>query len=174
VNQIIRVIDKSLYYTLAGLMIAIVVDVSWQVFTRFVMANPSSYTEELAGFLLIWIGILGAAYAFRLKAHLGLDLVTAQLTGTKAKVVEIIGLFVCLGFSLSVMVYGGLRLVSLNLELNQVSAALGIKMAYIYTVLPISGTLISLYALLFLFHAFTGTCDDFTAANNAAHDTQSE
>lgn len=165
-NQIIRIIDKSLYFTLALLMVAIVLDVSWQVFTRFVMANPSSYTEELAGFLLIWIGILGAAYAFRLKAHLGLDLVTAKLRGTNAKVVEIIGLFVCLAFSLSVMVYGGLRLVALNIELNQVSAALGIKMAYIYTVLPISGALISLYALLFLAQAFAGTRDELTAAQN--------
>jgi len=168
VTKLIYTLDRALYFTLALLMTAIVVDVSWQVFTRFVLANPSSYTEELAGFLLIWIGILGAAYAFRLKAHLGLDLVTSKLTGTKARNVEIIGLLVSLGFSLSVMVYGGLRLVSLNLELNQMSAALGIKMAYIYTVLPISGILISFYALVFIYHALAGTSASLHPAQDTA------
>ncbi|MGJ8675406.1 MAG: TRAP transporter small permease, partial [Pseudoalteromonas sp.] len=44
-------------------MVAIVAVVCWQVFSRFIMRSPSSYTEELARFLLIWIGVLGAAYA---------------------------------------------------------------------------------------------------------------
>ena len=55
-------------------MIAIVTVVCWQVFSRFILRAPSSYTEELARFLLIWIGVLGASYAYRTKAHLGLDL----------------------------------------------------------------------------------------------------
>lgn len=149
----VKIIDTCLYITLALLMIAIVMDVSWQVITRFMMTKPSSYTEELAGFLLIWIGILGAAYAFRLKAHLGLDIVTAQLTGSRAKAVEIIGLAVSFIFSTSVMVYGGARLVSLTLELNQTSAALGVKMGYVYCAVPLSGLLISLYSLLFILDA---------------------
>ncbi|MDN3637555.1 TRAP transporter small permease [Simiduia curdlanivorans] len=135
-------------------MTAIVLDVSWQVITRFVMTKPSSFTEELAGFLLIWIGILGAAYAFRLKAHLGLDLVTAKLTGRRAQVIEIIGWAVCFLFSAAVMVYGGLRLVLLTLELNQVSAALGVKMGYVYCAVPLSGLLICLYSLVFIAEAF--------------------
>ncbi|BFM13225.1 TRAP transporter small permease [Simiduia litorea] len=150
----LKIIDTGLYLALALLMTAIVLDVSWQVITRFVMTKPSSYTEELAGFLLIWIGILGAAYAFRLKAHLGLDLVTAKLTGTRAQVIEIIGWVVCFIFSAAVMVYGGLRLVLLTLELNQISAALGVKMGYVYCAVPLSGLLICLYSLVFIAEAF--------------------
>ncbi len=55
-------------------MAAIVLVVTWQVFSRFIIQSPSSFTEELSRFLLIWIGILGAAYAYKTKAHLGLDL----------------------------------------------------------------------------------------------------
>ena len=46
------------------------------------------------------------------------------------------------------MVYGGSELVSLTLELEQISAALGVKMGLIYSVLPLSGGLIIAYALV--------------------------
>ncbi|NIX00358.1 MAG: TRAP transporter small permease subunit, partial [Phycisphaerae bacterium] len=51
----------------------LVIDVTWQVITRFVLKNPSSWTEELATYLLIWVGLLGAAVALHRGAHLGID-----------------------------------------------------------------------------------------------------
>ena len=52
-------IDKILEWTLVVSMSLLVVDVLWQVFSRFILQNPSSFTEELARFLLIWVGLLG-------------------------------------------------------------------------------------------------------------------
>ena len=63
-QKITHIITKVLEIFLIILMAAIVIDVVWQIFTRFILRDPSSYTEELAGFLLIWIGLLGASYAF--------------------------------------------------------------------------------------------------------------
>ena len=31
-------------------------------FSRYILANPSSFTDELARYLMIWVGVLGAAY----------------------------------------------------------------------------------------------------------------
>ena len=45
------------------------------------------------------------------------------------------------------MVYGGISLVKLQLMLGQTSAALEIKMGYVYTVIPIAGVLICIYAI---------------------------
>ncbi|WP_045861575.1 TRAP transporter small permease [Teredinibacter purpureus] len=140
-------IETLLGYFLGCLMFAMVVDVSWQVITRFIVSQPSSYTEEIARYLLVWIGILGAAYAFRRHAHLGLDIVTRSLKGRKAMIAQKAADFMCLVFALSVMVIGGFNLVSLTLELNQLSAALQVRVGYIYSVIPISGVLISLFAL---------------------------
>lgn len=50
-------------------------------------------------------------------------------------------------FALAVMVAGGVNLVMLTLELEQVSAALGIPMGLVYLALPLSGLLIAFYAL---------------------------
>lgn len=147
----LNVIEKYLGYFLGFLMFAIVADVSWQVVTRFVMSEPSSYTEEVARFLLIWIGLLGAAYAYRKHAHLGLDIVTRSLTGRSAVIAQKVADACCLFFALTVMVIGGANLVQITLELNQVSAALQMPMGYIYAVLPISGCLIILFAFDRLF-----------------------
>jgi len=147
VNALLRPIDKLLVAFLTLLMIAIVVDVSWQVITRFLLDTPSSYTEEVARFLLIWIGLLGASYAYRTRAHLGLDIITSQLTGSSKRNTELTAIIISALFAASVMIYGGAKLVMLTFELNQVSASLGIPMSYIYLVIPLSGSLICLFAL---------------------------
>lgn len=140
-------LEKILGMFLGLLMAAIVVDVSWQVFTRFILNNPSSYTEELARFLLIWIGLLGSAYAYRKKAHLGLDILSQKLEGAAARRLDIFISVICLCFAAVLMIYGGLKLMLLTLDLNQISAALQIKIGYVYSVLPLSGALIVLFSL---------------------------
>jgi TRAP-type C4-dicarboxylate transport system permease small subunit len=129
------------------MMLAIVLTVTWQVISRFILSDPSSITEELARFLLIWIGILGAAYAYHTKSHLGFNLFLEKFSGTKKLGLSVFIECSVLTFAGAILIYGGLSLVLLTLELNQVSAALGIQMGWIYTVIPLSGGLIALYAV---------------------------
>ena len=58
-----KIIDKGLELSLIFLMAFLVVDVLWQVLSRYILVSPSSVTDELAGYLLIWVGLLGAATA---------------------------------------------------------------------------------------------------------------
>ncbi len=160
-------LDKPLNGFLIFLMAAIVVVVTWQVITRFLLPQPSSYTEELARFFLIWISILGSAYAFRTGAHLGLDLMTQKLEGAAKRRTAVVANLVCLVFAATIMVFGGLKLMLLTLELNQTSSSLGIKMGYVYTVVPLSGALICLFALN---NIFNPTQEDLAAPENAPLD----
>jgi TRAP-type C4-dicarboxylate transport system permease small subunit len=125
-----------------------VINVLWQVATRFLINDPSSYTEEIARILLIWIGLLGGSYAYRTGAHIGLDIITKKLSGTTQHAVEVFALMIVFLFALSAMLYGGSQLVLLTLELKQTSASLGIPMGYVYFVIPLSGGLICLYSLV--------------------------
>lgn len=136
-----RYLDRSLEWALVVLMGANVLNVLWQVFTRFILNNPSSYTEELARYLLIWVGLLGAAYAVSKKLHLAIDIVLQSLHGQKAYLIQLLIQLLMFLFAFAVMIVGGLRLVMITLTLNQVSPALGIKLGYIYLALPISGIL---------------------------------
>lgn len=146
-KDVMNVIEKWLAAICAALMALMVVDVTWQVVSRFVLSNPSSFSEELARFLLIWIGFLGAAYAYRRHAHLGLDILTSQLQGAKNVLAEKFADLVSFLFAAVIMVYAGTKIMALTIELNQVSAALQIKIGYVYSVIPLSGLLICLFAL---------------------------
>jgi len=148
-----RWIDKALAAVLTSLMAGMVLAVTWQVFTRFILRRPSSVMEELARFLLIWIGVLGAAYALRTKSHLGIDVLAGRLTGIRRRVVETLIHVSVILFAFFVMIVGGLRLVRLTFALNQISAALGIKMGYVYLVIPLAGALVIYYSAAFIVQA---------------------
>lgn len=152
----IKIIDKFLAVTLTILMALMVLDVTWQIFTRYATASPSSWTEELARFLLIWIGLLGAAWAYRMRAHLGLSYLVEKRSATTQQKIAIFGYLATALFALLVLVYGGTQLVLLTLKLNQVSASLGLKIGYIYLIIPVSGVLITVYALDFTRAALAG------------------
>lgn len=146
-NPLKRLIDAILGGLLAALMGLSVLNVTWQVFTRFVLKDPSSFTDELARYLLIWIGLLGAAYASGRGLHLAIDLLPRSLSIVGRRQLErLIGLCV-LAFALGVLVWGGSSLVSLTLQLGQRSAAMQIPLGYVYLAAPISGALMAFYAI---------------------------
>lgn len=141
-------LDKVLEVVLIVLMGAAVLNVWWQVISRWILDNPSSITEELARYLLIWIGTLGAAYAVGKKLHLAIDLLPGAVKGRGRHWLEIIIQAIIVGFAATVMVVGGGRLVSLTFQFEQSSAAMGVPLGVIYSVIPISGAIIVFYGAI--------------------------
>ena len=146
-HKVVRIVDTLLKNVLIALMVALVASVSWQVISRYVFSSPSSWTEELARFLMIWVGLLGAAYAFRTGVHLGLDLLPNKLEGRSAEILKLFTLGAVILFSVAVLVVGGSKLVGLTWELRQYSAVMGLPMAFVYSVIPVAGALICIYAV---------------------------
>ena len=83
-------IEKLLEWFLVFLMSVLVIDVLWQVFSRYVLNAPSSYTDELAGFLLIWVGVVGAAYVAANREHLAIDLLLQRSSPERKFKLELI------------------------------------------------------------------------------------
>ena len=144
-NMLVKLTNVIVQKALIIMMAMIVATVTWQVFSRFILASPSSFTEELSRFLLIWIGMLGAAYAYYTRAHLGLDLFVNKLHTSNKRITIIIIELMVLIFALTILVFGGLSLVLMTLELKQTSAALEVQVGLVYLVVPSSGVLISMY-----------------------------
>ena len=146
-KRLTRILDAVLTRCLILLMLGLVVAVLWQVTSRYVFSAPSSWTEELARFLLIWISLLGAVYAFRTGMHLGLDLLPKKLEGAAARRLIRFTVALVVLFSATVLVVGGVSLVSMTWELKQYSAVLGLPMSVVYSVIPVAGLLICVYAV---------------------------
>ena len=150
----IEKIKKPVDYFLASfsivIMVLLVVCVTWQVFSRYVLSIPSTVTDEIARFSMIWVVLLGAAYTVGLQKHLAIDLMIHNFKGRKK---YISGLFINLcviAFALGAMVYGGSVLVAKVYASGQISPSMQIPMAYIYLALPLSGLLMTFYCGLFV------------------------
>lgn len=140
-------LDKVIEIALVSIMSILVIDVLWQVFSRYVLSTPSSFTDELAGFLLIWIGLLGAAYVAGQNEHLAIDLLLQKMKGTKKRRLQIFINAIVGVFALFVMVFGGSWLVYTRFYLGVTSAALALPLGYVYLIVPVSGILTTYYTI---------------------------
>lgn len=144
-------IDKIIATSLALLMGLMVVNVTWQVLSRNIFQSPSSFTDELSRYMLIWLGMLGAAYVAGQNQHLAIDIVLRKLEGlAKIRLQIMINVLVII-FAVIAMVLGGSNLVYITYMLGQKSATLQIPLAYVYGIIPFSGLLVIYYQLSFTF-----------------------
>jgi TRAP-type C4-dicarboxylate transport system permease small subunit len=141
-------LNRVLEVFLVFLMTVLVLDVLWQVFSRYLLSSPSSFTDELAGFLLIWVGVLGAAYVAGRKEHLAIDILIQRSPPARQRLLLYLIHSLIFLFALSVMVTGGVVLMYTRFILQVKSAALQLPLGYVYIVLPISGLIIMYYEVL--------------------------
>lgn len=140
-------VDKILGTAVAVLMGVMVLNVLWQVASRYLLGAPSVFTDELANFLLIWVGLLGASYASGKGMHLAIDLMPSKLTGKPKRNLELVISCCVVLFAVTVMVIGGIRLVYLTIALEQLSPSLQIPLGYVYLIIPVSGLIIVYYSI---------------------------
>lgn len=136
---------RMLGWLLAVLFAVLTLDVLWGVFSRYVLGAQSRWTEEVAIYLLIWVSLLGAAWTYRERGHLGFDYVMAKLDPQARRAGAIAVELIVAGFVVFVFIYGGGSLMARSLSFGQVTPALGWQVGWFYSVIPLSG----LFFLLF-------------------------
>ncbi|MCY3997900.1 MAG: TRAP transporter small permease [Flavobacteriaceae bacterium] len=143
-NVLIK-ITESVLVIIFGLL---VVNVVWQVVSRYVINQPSSFTEEFARFALIWLTVLGTAYINgQRQGHLSMDFLLRRLSNHKRqKRQKLIQVLMAI-FAFVVMVIGGGNVVYTTLSLGQTSPSLLIPLGYVYVIVPISGLIIIFFSV---------------------------
>ncbi|MHA7832369.1 MAG: TRAP transporter small permease [Flagellimonas sp.] len=137
-----RTLENILAHLLVVLMGLMVLNVLWQVFSRYVIGEPSAFTDELSRFLMIWLGLLGTAYVSGKNGHVAIDVLAKRANAkNQALLKRVVSGFIIL-FCLAAMVTGGGWLVYTTYELKQLSPALGLRLAYVYVVIPLSGLIV--------------------------------
>lgn len=148
------VLDRALTVMCVVLFSALVLDVSWQVFSRQILDTPSGWSEELAKYLFIWLGLFSAALVFGERGHVAMDVVVRRLPRTTQVVLAVVVQLSILAFTGLALLWGGF-LVS-QLAWNQNLTGLPITVGPLYLALPISGALIAFYTLFHLVQILTG------------------
>ena len=140
-----KILDTVMRFLLALSMFALLAGGTWQIFTRMVLNDPSTFTDEFLRYVLIWASLIGSAYCFYRDEHLALDLIKDRVKGPAAVILNIFIEAAILFFVCYVFIYGGMQL-SLN-ALN-VSSVMHLPFTFLYLVLPISGVFIVLARVL--------------------------
>lgn len=142
-------INRLSNFIMCVIMVVMILAVCWQVFSRYVLNNPSGITEELLRYLLIWLTMIGAAHAFGQGKHISITFLVGKFSESiRARINIIVDLLVIL-FAVVILIYGGM-ITSLN-AIGQVSAALRMPMQFLYLSLVVAGVLITAHALSHLF-----------------------
>ena len=143
----LREILNKILNVLAGVsFIAMVALTCWQVFTRYVLQNPSSWSEELVSYLFAWASLLGASLVTGERGHMNIPIVVERMGKGVQKALGIFGELVAFAFSAIILVYGGIQITSL--AMGQMTSALGVPVGIFYVVLPLCGVLNMIYTVL--------------------------
>jgi TRAP-type C4-dicarboxylate transport system permease small subunit len=110
----------------------------WQVLTRFVLSQPSTWTEEAMRRLLIWCVMLGVVAAFRRGALVSVDLMLRMSRGLWLRVVRLTITMSSLAF-LGVLLWFGINL-AWRVRF-QTFASMEMSMAWAYAALPVGAAL---------------------------------
>lgn len=141
-----NVLTKALNVLAGVSFIAMVLLTCWQVFTRYVLQNPSSWSEELVSYLFAWASLLGASLITGERGHMNIPILVERMSPPVQKALGIFGELIAFAFSGIILVYGGIEIS--QLAMGQMTSSLGVAVGVFYVVMPLCGVLNMIYTVL--------------------------
>jgi TRAP-type C4-dicarboxylate transport system permease small subunit len=111
-----------------------------QVFTRFVVRDPLSWTEEVARYLYVYVVFLGSSAAVSDRSHVAIDFLVLRLPALPRLVVALL-VNLCVLSVLGNLFYWGIR--ATQRQLNIPLVVLDIPYAWVYVVIPVTALLMT-------------------------------
>ena len=153
-NGITRILNG-----LAGIsFIAMVLLTCWQVFTRYVLQNPSTWSEELVGYLFAWMSLLGASLVTCERGHMNIPIIVERFSEPIQKLLNCLGEVIAFLFSAVILVFGGVQITTL--AMGQMTSSLGVPIGIFYIVLPLCGVLNMIYTVLNIINIIQGRTEE--------------
>lgn len=143
-KKIFEVIDKILewicFLSIAGFTALVFL----QVVFRYVLKNPLHWQEEICLYLLYMVVLSGAVRAVKNSEHISVDFINQRLNERQQLLLRIITSVFILICCLFITYSGFLYATSVG---NRRSGELRVLMKYVYSLFPVLGGLMSLYAV---------------------------
>lgn len=134
-----------LEWLVGSILLVIVLLAVMQVFTRYVMDSPLTWTEEIARLLLVWAVFLGAAAGVKHNGHLRVDLLFDRYKGNAGRAIIVLINLVMLCVGIGMIKFGFDFYLSTT---NDNSTSLGYPRNLFYLAIPVSGILIVLFLVV--------------------------
>ena len=132
---------------LAGLSMAVMVILTtYQVIARYIFNSPSTWSEELVGYLFGWSTLFGATIVSGERGHMNIPILVDRMNPGMRKAFHILWEVVAFLFSATILVFGGFQVS--KLAMGQQTSSLGVAVGVFYWVMPICGVIILVYSVL--------------------------
>ena len=154
-EKIRSVLNKALNL-LAGLSMAVMVILTtYQVIARYIFNSPSTWSEELVGYIFGWSTLFGATIVSGERGHMNIPILVDRMNPPLRKAFHILWEVVAFVFSAAILVFGGIQVS--NLAMGQQTSSLSVAVGVFYWAMPICGVVILLYSVLNIVGIVQGT-----------------
>ena len=130
-------------------IVALIGVMSLQIVSRLFF-TATSWSEETARYLLIWLTFLGACLAFQRGRHIAVTVIADRLPPPAPRITRAFVALVTLTFMITLAKVG---YEYMDLQSYQRSAALQIPMSSVYVIMPLSAGIMAFMALIDLLEA---------------------
>ncbi len=143
-QELKKLMRQPLEFSLAFILVLIVVVTFTQVLFRYVFHLSLAWSEELARYLFLWLASLTAAYAFKTRSHFALRFLVNALNKKFQKIVQTLVVFIISAF-LIVFIW---KAIEFTIRMSKkVSPSLQMSMAVPYASVIVGGVLMLYYVL---------------------------
>lgn len=144
-KKIKKISDLFLIYITSFILLLMTGVGFWQVFSRYILNDASTFSEELLRYMLIWLSLLSAAFVYGKKGHIAITLLVSKFPKKIQNILQLIVDILIMLFAIIIMLLGGIR--AMLITVSQTSASMDFSMGIVYGILPTSGAFIVLYSL---------------------------
>ena len=137
VKKFLNNFEEFLVVPIVAVMTVVVI---MQVFSRFVLRDSLSWSEELARYLMVWATFVGASIGVKRGSHVGVEALAKALPKKAQIIVKYLGVVLVLTFCV-ILFTQGMGIIQRQISGRQVSPAMRIPMWWAYLAIPVGAFL---------------------------------
>lgn len=145
IRHIFKLLFKVLENWSMFCMVLMVLVVFVEVIKRYVFRQGFPWSQEIATLMIVWFGFIGIAIGVLERIHMNIELFTRRFSPRVIRVIESAGYVLVFAFG-AAMVYYGIQI--MQVAGHSTLPATKWPSAMVYIVLPVSGFLVAVNALL--------------------------
>lgn len=120
VDRALAGVSRAMAWTAAVALLIVTALITYSVVMRYLFSDAPPWTDEMSGYLLLVIAMLGAMETMRRRDHVAVDILTSKLRGKVALAAELFGLALVVGVS-AIMSLGSIHAVTFSRMIDKLS-----------------------------------------------------
>lgn len=147
-KSIKSVLDRLLVGVSLTALLAMILIIIYQVFSRQLFQHTPSWSEELSIILFVWVSFLGIAYGFKARLHIGVSFLVDMFPKPTQNAMDFFAKILILIFGGVLTIYGWKFTVLMG---SSTLAGTGLQTSYLYAAIPVTGIFVLINGIELLF-----------------------